>query len=118
MPEVTAANLKQVLRAQVDRKSYLMTDESGVYVAVGREFSGHGTVNHSIEEYVRGGFWHINTVEGYFSILKRGVTASRSSTPSMRGPGRGSPTARSTSAVARCSPMSGWPTRPFGCRAI
>jgi|SRR6516162_6843735 len=31
------------------------------------------TVNHSIEEYVRGGFWHTNTVEAYFSILKRGV---------------------------------------------
>jgi hypothetical protein len=37
-------------------------------------YSGHGTVNHSIEEYVRGGFWHTNTVENYFSILKRGIT--------------------------------------------
>ena len=36
--------------------------------------SGHGTVNHSIKEYVRGGFYHSNTVENYFSILKRGVT--------------------------------------------
>ena len=74
MPEVTAKNLRAALVAQVDRKSYLMTDESGVYIAVGREFGGHGTVNHSIEEYVRGGFWHTNTVEGYFSILKRGIT--------------------------------------------
>jgi hypothetical protein len=30
-------------------------------------------VNHSIEEYVRGGFWHTNTVEGHFAILKRGI---------------------------------------------
>ncbi len=44
------------------------------YVKVGREFVGHGTVNHSIQEYVRGGFWHTNTVENYFSILKRGIT--------------------------------------------
>jgi transposase-like protein len=73
MPEVTAKNLRAALKAQVDKDSYLMTDESGVYVAVGREFAGHGTVNHSIEEYVRGGFWHTNTVEGYFSILKRGI---------------------------------------------
>jgi hypothetical protein len=29
-------------------------------------------VNHSADEYVRGGFWHVNTVECYFSILKRG----------------------------------------------
>jgi hypothetical protein len=35
---------------------------------MGREFGGHGTVNHSIEEYVRGGFWHTNTVEGYFVL--------------------------------------------------
>ncbi len=27
-----------------------------------------------IEEYVRGGFWHTNTIENYFSILKRGIT--------------------------------------------
>jgi len=40
---------------------------------MGREFGGHGTVNHSIEEYVRGGFWHTNTVESYFAILKRGI---------------------------------------------
>jgi transposase-like protein len=73
MPEVTAKNLRAALVAQVDRKSYLMTDESGVYTAAGRLFGGHGTVNHSIEEYVRGGFWHTNTVEGYFSIFKRGV---------------------------------------------
>ena len=51
-----------------------MTDEAGTYVSVGREFSGHGTVNHGIEEYVRGNFWHTNTVENYFSIFKRGIT--------------------------------------------
>jgi transposase-like protein len=73
MPEVNAKNLKLALTTQIDRKSYLMTDESGVYIQAGREFSGHGTVNHSIEEYVRGGFWHTNTVEGYFSIFKRGI---------------------------------------------
>jgi transposase-like protein len=73
MPEVTGKNLRAALVAQVDKKSYLMTDESGVYIAAGREFGGHGTVNHSIEEYVRGGFWHTNTVEGYFAILKRGI---------------------------------------------
>lgn len=30
-------------------------------------------MNHSAEEYVRGTFWHTNTVESYFSILKRGI---------------------------------------------
>jgi transposase-like protein len=73
LPDVTAANLKLALFAQVDQKSYLMTDEAGAYKFVGKAFGGHGTVNHSIEEYVRGQFWHTNTVEGYFSILKRGI---------------------------------------------
>ena len=74
VPAVNAKTLRPILVTQIDRKSYLMTDEAGSYVKVGREFVGHGTVNHSIQEYVRGGFWHTNTVENYFSILKRGIT--------------------------------------------
>jgi len=75
VPDVSAKTLRQALVTQASRKSYLMTDEAPTYKAVGREFSGHGSVNHSIEEYVRGGgFWHTNTVENYFSILKRGIT--------------------------------------------
>jgi ISXO2-like transposase domain len=50
-----------------------MTDESLVYPKIGDEFAGHGTVNHSAEEYVRATFWHTNTVENYFSILKREI---------------------------------------------
>ena len=71
---VNRKNLRPVLFGQIDRASYLMTDEAGVYTAHGKEFSGHGTVNHSIKEYVRGSFWHTNTVESYFAIFKRGIT--------------------------------------------
>src|SRR5439155_26659897 len=72
--EVNAATLRPILVSHIDRKSYLMTDESLVYSSIGRASSGHGTVNHSIEEYVRtGGFHHTNTVESYFAILKRGI---------------------------------------------
>src|SRR3546814_3624276 len=53
-----------------------MTDESAVYPTVGEEFAGHGTVNHSAEEYVRGTFYYTNTVESYFAILKRGIMGS------------------------------------------
>ena len=70
---VTSNNLRPILTEQIDKASYLMTDESPVYPKLGKSFDGHGTVNHSIEEYVRGTFWHTNTVEGYFSILKRGI---------------------------------------------
>jgi transposase-like protein len=72
--DVTAKTLRDAIVTQVDRKSHLMTDEAAVYTKTGEEFAGHSTVNHSIEEYVRhGGFTHTNTIEGYFSILKRGV---------------------------------------------
>lgn len=74
VPSVNAKTLRPILVKQASRKSYLMTDESPIYPKIGDEFAGHGTVNHSIEEYVRGGFWHTNTVENYFSILKRGIT--------------------------------------------
>ena len=74
VPAVNAKTLRPILVTHADRDSYLMTDEAGAYVRVGREYSGHGTVNHSINEYVRGGFWYTNTVENYFSILKRGIT--------------------------------------------
>jgi hypothetical protein len=51
-----------------------MSDESPLYPSLAKGFAGHSTVNHSIEEYVRlGGFVHTNTIEGYFSILKRGI---------------------------------------------
>lgn len=51
-----------------------MTDEAAVYEGIGAEFAGHGTVNHSKDEYVRvGGFYTTNTVESFFALLKRAV---------------------------------------------
>jgi hypothetical protein len=73
VPNVSAQTLRPVIVANVNRASYLMTDEALSYTSIGREFRGHGTVNHSAEEYVRATFWHTNTVENYFSILKRGI---------------------------------------------
>jgi transposase-like protein len=73
VPNVTAQTLKPIIVANVNKASYLMTDESPVYWSIGREFAGHGAVNHSAQEYVRGAFWHTNTTENYFSIFKRGI---------------------------------------------
>lgn len=70
---VNAKTLRPVLVKNASRKSYLMTDESTVYPKLGKEFAGHGTVNHSAEEYVRGAFWYTNTAESSFALLKRGV---------------------------------------------
>jgi transposase-like protein len=71
---VTAKTLREAITTKADRRSYLMTDEAPVYTRLGREFSGHGTVNHSADEYVRtGGFHHTNTIESFFALIKRGV---------------------------------------------
>jgi ISXO2-like transposase domain len=53
-------------------ESNLMTDESRIYSGIGWNFASHEAVCHSDKEYVRGKV-HTNTVEGYFSILKRGI---------------------------------------------
>ena len=52
----------------------LHTDESGIYKLVPWRFAAHETVKHSAYEYVRGDVT-TNTVEGYFSIFKRGMKA-------------------------------------------
>jgi transposase-like protein len=70
---VTAKSLKPIVKAHVDRATFMMSDESTVYPSVMKGMGGHGTVNHSAEEYVRAQFWHTNTVENFFSIFKRGI---------------------------------------------
>jgi len=70
---VNAETLRPIMVKIASRQSYLMTDESAVYPKIGEEFAGHGSVNHSAEEYVRAFFWHTNTAENAFSILKRGI---------------------------------------------
>jgi transposase-like protein len=69
---ISAAKVREILVRNADRKSKLMTDEANVYTKVGREFASHGTVQHKSDEYVRGDV-HTNTIEGAFSIFKRGM---------------------------------------------
>jgi transposase-like protein len=69
--DVSAKTLREKIVTTVSRKSYLATDELASYESVGKEFSGHGTVNHSADEYVRmGGFLHVKTAECRFSLMK------------------------------------------------
>ncbi len=73
MPVVNAANVGVALRECVDFNARLMTDENRVYRKIGPEFSGgHHRVTHSHCEYARGDVT-TNSVEGFFSILKRGL---------------------------------------------
>jgi hypothetical protein len=49
-----------------------MTDEAGQYKSLGMHFAGHGYVSHSQYEWGRGKV-HTNTVEGFYSVFKRGM---------------------------------------------
>ena len=69
---VTSGQLLPVIRANVSKEAFVMTDELSVYNKLGDEFSMHQTVNHQEKEYARG-IVSTNTVEGFFSIFKRGM---------------------------------------------
>jgi transposase-like protein len=70
------ADIAPILRQNIRRESQLMTDEARHYMEIGREYASHDAVNHGQEEYVRytaGDTITTNTVEGYYSIFKRGM---------------------------------------------
>ncbi len=70
---VTGDNLSQIIRSNISRTAHLCTDEFASYISIGHMFAAHQTVNHSAGEYSRG-YVHVNSAEGVFSILKRGLT--------------------------------------------
>jgi len=72
VPDVTAKTLKTKLYRNVDKNTQIMTDDANQYKRLKGYFAGHDTVNHSTFEFSRGNV-HTNTVEGFFSIFKRGL---------------------------------------------
>ena len=67
-----ASEIAPILQENIAREARLMTDEAWVYRGIGKGFSSHGVVNHGRSEYGRGDIY-TNTIEGYFSIFKRGM---------------------------------------------
>src|SRR6185312_13791616 len=63
----------KIVRENVAKESRLHTDTSSVYKKVGQEFDAHEAVNHFKKEFARGDVT-TNTIEGFFSIFKRGMT--------------------------------------------
>jgi transposase-like protein len=62
-----------IVMANIDRETRIHTDESRLYTGLEMSFADHETVRHSAGEYARGDV-NTNTVEGVFSIFKRGMT--------------------------------------------
>jgi transposase-like protein len=76
--EATKENIVPIIRDNLDRESHIMTDEARRYESIGKEFAAHDAVDHSRKEYGytdrrTGAKINTNTVEGYYSIFKRGM---------------------------------------------
>jgi transposase-like protein len=62
----------RIVKENISKDARLMTDESNLYHGAAVHFASHETVRHSAKEYARGDV-HTNTIEGSFSIFKRGM---------------------------------------------
>jgi transposase-like protein len=73
IPNITGAVVKKAIIESVAWNSAIITDELHSYLGIEKYYAGgHHSTNHRSGEYVRG-FIHSNTIEGFFSILKRGL---------------------------------------------
>ncbi len=70
--EVTSKTLRAVMDGHIALSARLMTDELRAYHSIGKDYASHETVQHTRKEYGRGDVT-TNTVEGFFSLLKRGL---------------------------------------------
>jgi len=70
--KVAPSEINPILHANLAREARMFTDELPFYNLPGSRRADHQTVNHRRGEYVRGEVY-TNTIEGYFSILKRGM---------------------------------------------
>jgi hypothetical protein len=66
--------IKGAFRKHLDKSANLMTDEHKKFRKIGKNNASHETVNHCRKEYARGAV-NTNTIEGAFSIFKRGMTS-------------------------------------------
>jgi transposase-like protein len=73
--DVSAKTIVPILKENIAREARIMTDDAGQYHYLKDDFDGHDVVCHSQGEYVSlsDPEIHTNTVEGYFSIFKRGM---------------------------------------------
>ena len=73
--KVNATTLMPIVKANIAREAVVMTDEAMAYTTISKHFAAHGVTVHSASQYVdpANPAIHSNTVEGYFSIFKRGM---------------------------------------------
>jgi transposase-like protein len=72
VPHVSAKTLLPSLVNSIDKETTVYTDGSLVYKHINQYFKTHSSVNHNIEEYVRGNV-HTNNIECFWAVLKRTI---------------------------------------------
>jgi transposase-like protein len=72
---VSIADVTPILQANLAREAHLMTDDAGQYRFMSNHFASHNTTPHMKGVYVdpQNPTIHTNTIEGSFSIFKRGM---------------------------------------------
>lgn len=69
--DTKGSTLKPIIKAMVESGSIVITDEWGGYNGLSSEYQ-HEVLKHIENEFVRNGF-HTNSIEGFWSLLKRGI---------------------------------------------
>ena len=71
VPDVSSHTLRQAMKDCIDPSAHITTDEGTGYWGTSKHFASHKTVNHRTKEYVKSDGTTTNTIEGYFSRVKR-----------------------------------------------
>ncbi|QFT60432.1 ISXO2-like transposase domain protein [Sulfitobacter sp. THAF37] len=73
--DIKVKTITEILNENMSREAVLHRDEARHYITIGRQFAAHGVVEHGKDEYVSRANpeVHTNTVEGFYSIFKRGM---------------------------------------------
>lgn len=72
VPDAKSKTITPIVKANVKHSSMVVTDEWGSYNGLHTDYF-HETIQHKTDEYVRDGYWHTNTIEGFWSQLKRQI---------------------------------------------
>ena len=70
--DLKGSTLVKIMDENISREARLFTDDAKHYCRIAKRFADHQTVDHTHGEYGAGEI-HTNTIEGYFSIFKRGM---------------------------------------------
>jgi len=71
VPDTKASTLKPIIEKMVEKGAIVVTDEWGAYSTLKKDYD-HKIVNHKAGQYATDTF-HNNSVEGFWSLLKRGI---------------------------------------------